>query len=549
MRITTAPQAAQRDANAIAAGTDSWELMYAAGKTAAHCIITSTEPPPDSITVFAGTGNNGGDAYVVAAILRRHGFNVLLIEAGEPRTADAKRARTLYEEALAEPLLRTAHGRGREERSSEVDWSLASVLGPTVRHVGRVRPVAADDTAPTQPPPLVIDGLLGTGQRGALRDPEAKYAAIINDLASRGAVVIALDLPTGVNATTGEIAEDAVRADHTIAFGTMKRAHVLQREQCGAVTVVNIGLEQHAEMDDGAWIAGDETLLAPRVPLIAWNAYKGTRGKLALVGGNAGMAGAIVLAANAALRSGIGMLHAHVHPDSAIALQASVPQALAHDWHHNSEYTALAIGPGLGRTPESLKVLGDALHRVSPDVAVLLDADALTLIGTDTNRLRALSFHRWVLCTPHVGELARLLGADVAETLEDRVAQASELAKKSGATILLKGSPTVIVGPRGETPVVVARGNAALATGGSGDLLTGIVGTLLAQGANAMDAAAIGAWVHGRAAEVAVERAGGVRGVTLEHVLDAMAAAWGDLAAPREDGAVIGGLPSVTRSN
>lgn len=515
MRITTAAQAAQRDANAIAAGTESWALMYAAGNAAAAFVLNLVRPFEFRvISVIAGPGNNGGDAYVVAAELLKAGETVVLGSSGDPRTDDAKRAKALYEQT------RVIHDAAPDMMATTETYQF-----------------------------FCVDGLLGTGQQGALRVPERELAERISAAQDHGMVVIALDVPTGLNATTGEIAEGAVRAHHTLAFGTMKRAHVLQREQCGAVTVLDIGLEHHADLDDGAWVAGDEQLLSARVPRIAWNAYKGTRGKLALVGGCSGMAGAVVLAANAALHSGVGMLHVHVHPDSQFALQTAVPQALAHNWRDGSEYTALAIGPGLGRNAESVQVLDDALHRLSPDAAVLLDADALTIIGTDTNRLRALSFHRWVLCTPHVGELARLLGTDVADTMEGRVAQATQLAKQSGATILLKGTPTVIVSPNGDAPVVVARGNAALATGGSGDMLTGIVGTLLAQGANATDAAAIGAWVHGRAAEIAVERAGNVRGVTLQEVMNAMSAAWADLVAEKARGPVVGQLPAVPGHN
>lgn len=489
--------------------------MHAAGKTAAAFILELVNPFEfRGISVLAGPGNNGGDAYVVAAELLNAGEMVMLASSGEPRTDDSRRARALYERA------RATHG-----------------PAPDV--------IATDEAYQF----FCVDGLLGTGQQGALRTAEREYADRLNSARQHGAIVIALDVPTGVNATTGECADGAIRAHHTLAFGTMKRAHVIEREHCGAITVLDIGLEQHAELNDGAWIAGDERMLSARVPQIAWNAYKGTRGRLALVGGTSGMAGAIVLSANAALRSGVGLLHAHVHPESSLALQMAVPQALAHDWHESPNCSALAIGPGLGRSGESRQVLDDVLQRVPPDVALLLDADALTLIGNDINRLRALSIHRSVLCTPHVGELARLIGADVADSLDARVAQTASLAQQSGATILLKGTPTVIVGPRDDAPIVVARGNAALATGGSGDMLTGIVGTLLAQGANAMNAAAIGAWIHGRAAEIAVERAGSIRGVTLDDVLAAMPTAWAHLSAPCEPGAVLGRLPVLPAHN
>ncbi|MBC8087768.1 MAG: NAD(P)H-hydrate dehydratase [Phycisphaerae bacterium] len=515
MRITTAAQAAQRDANAVGAGIDSWSLMLAAGNAAAAFVLDLVRPFEFRVvSVIAGPGNNGGDAYVVAAALLNAGETVVLAASGEPCTDDAKRAKARYEQA------RVIHGPAPDVMATSETYQF-----------------------------FCVDGLLGTGQHGALRASERQYAEGISASQLHGTVVIALDVPTGLNATTGEIAEGAVRADHTLAFGTLKRAHVLQRAQCGSITVLDIGLGEHADLDDGAWILADVTMLAPRVPHLAWNVHKGTRGKLSLFGGASGMAGAIALASNAALRSGVGMLHGHVQAESLTALQIAAPQALAHDWHDSSPHDAVAIGPGLGRSVESRQVLDEVLSRVMPDIALLLDADALTLIGTDTNRLRALSILRWVVCTPHVGELARLLGVEVADSLEGRIVQAAGFAKQSGTTVLLKGAPTVIVGSHGETPLIVARGNAALATGGSGDMLTGIIGTLLAQGAKPLDAAAVGAWVHGRAAEIAVQRAGSIRGVTLTDVLHAMPAAWADLAGPRASSNVVGELPAMPSSH
>lgn len=531
MRITTSAEAAQRDADAIAAGIDSWALMHAAGSAAAQFVARiAIDDPAAAIVVFAGTGNNGGDAYVVAAELLNNHFNVVLVEAGTPRTPDARRARDLFRS-------------GSSSRASETN---SDVRGDAQADVQR--DVQRDEEADREAddvPFIVVDGLLGTGQQGRLREREHNLCNRIQRFRHDGARVVALDVPTGVNASTGETVEGAVRAHHTLAFGTMKRAHVLQREQCGEVLVFDIGLGDFADGDDAAWTLADRVAVADAVPPIKWSAYKGTRGQLAIIGGHQGMSGAVTLASQAALRSGIGLVHVLVQDASVLPLQISVPQAIAHAWSNPAAremlcgMNAIAIGPGFGRGEDSRAQLR-ALLSDMPTVPLVLDADALTLIGDDSQQLASLTAERTVVCTPHVGEFARLRGRPVASNFADRVAQAQEYANRTGVVLLLKGTPTVVATPvalfetmdasmLGVSPLLVARGTPVLATGGSGDMLTGIVGTLLAQGVPGPAAAASAAWVHGRSAEVATTIAGSVRGVTLEHVLAAMTRAWREL--------------------
>jgi NAD(P)H-hydrate epimerase len=244
------------------------------------------------------------------------------------------------------------------------------------------------------------------------------------------------------------------------------------------------------------------------------------------------MAGAIVLAAEAAIRSGVGLVHTHVHADSVLTLQISVPQAITHVWEEAATtIQAMAIGPGFGRTIESMRVMESQLREL-PDIPLVLDADVLTIIGSDVKRLKKLCSRHQVVCTPHEGEFARLLGAGAARSLDGRVQQAMELANATGATVLLKGTPNVVVSPDSAQVIIVPRGTPVLATGGSGDMLTGVIGALLAQGAAPAHAATVGAWVHGRAAEIATELAGTVRGVTLHDVLRAMPAAWREVVTP-----------------
>ena len=327
VQITSSAQAAQCDADAIASGIDAWSLMLAAGSAAAHLIESRyARQLQYGAEVYAGTGNNGGDAYVVAARLVESGARVVMRAVGEPKTQSAQRAYDFYTHACK------TRARESVSHNALVDAHNA----PDVRACG-----------------VVIDGVLGTGQRGALRAAEREATDAMNALAS-ASTLVALDVPTGVNATTGEIAEGAVRARHSIAFGTMKRAHVLQRGQVGEVSVVDIGLGSFANGKDGAWILADEAFIMTALPRIEWNAYKGTRGKIALVGGAEGMAGAVVLSSRAALHAGAGLVYAHTAQESTAAMQIAVPQVVARGWNNMpTGVNAIGIGPGLGRDAQS----------------------------------------------------------------------------------------------------------------------------------------------------------------------------------------------------
>ena len=336
------------------------------------------------------------------------------------------------------------------------------------------------------------------------------------------------------------------------------------------------------DADDDAWRWADAGMLHDMLHAVRraerWDAHKGVRGRVGLAGGDVGMAGAIVLAARAALLSGAGLVHGIVDEASVTAVQSLVPQALAHSWpaqpagrradQHGSivayptpsqanadpRYDALAIGPGLGRGRGSAMVMQRLLdlHRGTPLVldadALWLAADAANAIGTDT----ASMLRHWtrdtapVVCTPHPGEFSRLLGTPLPSSWEERAALLAQFAARANCTVLLKGTPTLVAAPDQQPLWVVPHGTAMLATGGSGDCLTGIIATLLAQGANGREAAVLGATVHGRAAEHATATRGSVRGATLDDVLAAMGTVWASLAnEPVYGPGVLAELPSV----
>jgi NAD(P)H-hydrate epimerase len=297
----------------------------------------------------------------------------------------------------------------------------------------------------------------------------------------------------------------------------------------------------------------DDAWIAQQLPPIAADAHKGTRKKLAIVGGAEGMAGAAVLSARSALRSGIGMVKLIVAPPSLRIVQETEPYALAAPWPDDDAGVdstilkwadAVVIGPGLGRDDASRALLERILRTWRGPI--LLDADAITVFETRANELAALLAGRVALLTPHPLEFSRLSGITAADVIANHFDVALPLARELGATILLKGVPTVVTAPTGDR-LVTATGTPALATGGSGDLLSGIAGTLLAQLGDAFVAAAVGAFVHGRAAErVPAVRSGSVRGVTLEEIVAELRNVWDFDARPTRY-PVLAELPAIGR--
>lgn len=530
LRVTTAAEAAARDQGAIAAGIPSYALMSRAGEQAADVILRScSDRFARGVALFAGSGNNGGDAYVVAAALGRAGVTVRLHAIAPPTTPDAQRAA-----AEAAPFLM----RG----------------------------------APTGSEQVVVDGLLGTGHRGALRAPVMAAVEQLQQARAMGATVVALDMPSGLDATTGEAAAGTVVADCTVTFGTIKRGLLLRRELAGRVLLVDIGLEEFAdrpgEFDDAAWRYWSGAPLAAALPPLPWSAHKGTRGRVAIVGGAEGMAGAPCWAAHGALRAGAGLVRLAVEDRALPVVQGLVPHATAERWEalmtgvvsedgHDAlvpeHFDAVAIGPGLGRTAFAMRVLDHVAwqYRHTP---LVLDADALNLLvhgAREHGMTPAELLAQWasespgIVCTPHPGEFARLIEAPCPAAWPDRADILQAFAQRAKVTVLLKGTPTLIASPDAPSLTVTPHGTPLLATGGSGDVLTGMIVALLGQGVPAPMAAMLAATAHGRGAEIATEAAGGVRGTTLDDLLAALPAAWRALEAPpRLDRSVLMDFPA-----
>lgn len=503
VRVTTAAEASALDARAISAGTPGRTLMQRAGLAAAAAIVrVYPDVVAAEVNVYVGPGNNGGDGWVVARALVRYGASVFVHEAGEARTEEAKTERAL---ALPDVTL----GESPEAQ-------------------------------------FVVDALLGVGAKGEPRGDIAACIAKIAEARDRGAAVVALDIPSGVDADTGT-ASDAVRADLTITFGTIKRGLAIARGDTGRILVLDIGLGSPVP-DDRMPLLVDAQWVRAHVPPILADAHKGTRRKLIIIGGQVGMAGAPMLAARAAIRSGIGMVRLVVARENVPVVQGAVPEAPAHAWPESAEDVestiagwadAVVIGPGLGASFGSRSLVELVLRNFRGPV--VLDADALNVFAGEPEQLGELIGDRAALLTPHPAEFARLLGVHIDGVLARRFEIGAELAKRARATVLLKGVPTVIADRSGDRLVCCA-GTPVLAAAGSGDLLSGIAGTLVAQIGNATTAGACAAWVHGRAAEIAGR--GHVRGVTFANLDLALRRVWNEPLAALER-PVLAELPAV----
>ena len=506
VRVVSASQAAELDAAAIASGVPSRALMQAAGRAAAELIIARF--PLESsrgVALYAGPGNNGGDAWVAAAELARRGVRVRVAEVSPSRTSDAQAERE----------------------------AASAVLTHTV---------------PDGTEGVVVDGLLGTGARGAPHGAIAEAIERIESLRApggHGARVVALDVPSGVDATSGEHPGVHVRAHLTVTFGTMKRGLLVNRDASGAIVVVDIGLGAAASRGDAMPLV-DAAMVRDAVPPIPAAAHKGTRKRLAIVGGAEGMAGSTILAARGAMRSGVGMVKLVVEGKSVAAVQAAEPAAMCARWPEtDTEFNAiydwadvLLVGPGLGQGPAAREFAERLLREWRGPV--VLDADGLNAFAGDGAALARLLEGRPAVVTPHAAECSRLAGVSLDDVGARRFEIAAELARTLRATVLLKGVPTIV--SDGIATDVSASGTPVLATAGSGDVLGGIVATLLAQGSDTRRSAAAAAWVHGRAAEIAGD--GRVRGVDLHDVIRALGDAW-RLEMPQLPAPVLAELPAV----
>jgi NAD(P)H-hydrate epimerase len=512
VRVTTAAQASAIDQRAIAGGTASYVLMTAAGRAAATVLRDRyADEVSRGVLIFAGPGNNGGDGYVVAGELAAAGVDVSVVSFGEPRSDDAKRARSEL------PASVRVHA-----------WA----DGPADSRAKRIKGA------------VLVDALLGTGASGAPRESIAEGIESMRLARAAGMPVVAMDVPSGVDATTGATSGSVAGADLTITFGTLKRGLLRNRDASGAIVAVDIELGAAAD-DESAPTLVDAARALDAVPAIGAAAHKGTRRRLLIIGGAPGMLGAAILSARGALRSGIGMVKVCAHPDGLDAIQSAEPAVLTAPWPESDAALqdllawahGVLIGPGLGLSDAQQSLASRVLSAWRGPIVV--DADALSAFAGNAEALGALLTGRPALITPHAVEAERLVGLKSADLDAGRFDSAAFIASRARCAVLLKGVPTVVTDAR--RTLVVAAGTPVLGTAGSGDVLAGIAATLLAQTGDALASGATAAWVHGRAAEIAGH--GAVRGVALDDVVAALRHAW--MRPAPLDAPVLADLPAV----
>ncbi|GAA0496120.1 bifunctional ADP-dependent NAD(P)H-hydrate dehydratase/NAD(P)H-hydrate epimerase [Tatumella terrea] len=450
-------------------GITCWQLMQQAGMAAFTC-LRQTWPEARHLRILCGSGNNGGDGYILATLASMAGYTVSVMACDQKDPpAEAAQAR---EQWLA---------CGGECQPAEGEW------------------IGKED--------LIVDALLGIGLNRAPEDP---YLSLIEKTQQRQVPILALDIPSGVMADSGAVPGAAIKATVTLSFIALKAGLLTgkARDYCGKVMLDLTGpLPAREQATPPAWrrTAGDlSRWLQPR----QGTAHKGNNGRLVLIGGAEGTGGAIRLAAEAALRSGAGLARVLTHAKNVSAILSARPELMVAEASDEKLKESLewadivVIGPGLGQSARAREILNQ-VKKSKKDT--LWDADALNLlaIDPDTRQNRIL--------TPHPGEAARLLGVTVSAVEHDRLQAARELTRRYGGVAVLKGAGTVIAAS-GDGMTIADVGNPGMATGGMGDVLSGVIAALAGQKLSLYDAACAGVIAHGAAAD-AVASEFGMRGM------------------------------------
>ncbi|MBP3626603.1 MAG: NAD(P)H-hydrate dehydratase [Clostridia bacterium] len=468
--MTVLNKASVREAEkkAVESGIFSFtELMGIAGEAAAEKIRAAYDVKNKKIAVVCGKGNNGGDGFVCANILRKEAAVDVIIPFGKPETDDARH----YFTALSGvDVLSTLEG----------DYD------------------------------IVIDALFGIGLNRTL---SCEAVELIEKINSIGGIKIAIDIPSGVEADSGAVMGAAVRADMTVTFIALKPCFLLPEssDYCGKVEVADIGVKPHK--------ADYYTIEKPNFTDRRHNSHKGDFGTAIMICGSYGMCGAAILAARGALRSGVGILRAVICDSIYSPFTAAVPEAVCipvktgkngtadsddnRIYEHISSGNALLIGCGMGNNEDTLKILEKIIKKA--DCPIVIDADGINALCRRINIIREAK--KEIILTPHPGEMARLCGVTTAEIEQNRIYYASKTAKELNVILVLKGANTIVALPNGKI-FFNTTGNPGMATGGSGDVLAGITVSLLAQGVACEEAVKSAVYIHGAAGDLAAKQFG-----------------------------------------
>jgi len=497
--VLSAAEAAAWDRSAREdAAVPSRVLMESAGRATVAVMTRHLEHAlPQGVLVACGRGNNGGDGWVIARALAALGVNVTGVTVPGDVSPDNAANREL------------ARRHGVRVIGPDEDWGACG---------------------------FAVDALVGTGAVGA---PKADIAACVDRMKRLNVFIVAVDGPTGLDLTSGVVHAPCTRAQLTVTFGGFRRGHLLQRSMCGRIVVAEMGFPPADPSLPGvvsdAWLAGVLTPFNDQM-------HKGERGRILVIGGAEGMAGAVSFPAKAALRSGAGLLKVAASAPSVAACQAANPDIIcvvtalgesleAELLEAIAWADAIVLGPGLGRGTSRSRFARLVLEaRRGP---LLLDADGLMAFRGAADELRVLLHGKPALLTPHRGEFAALF-PDLAEgTRADPFGMAGQAAERVGQAVLLKGVPTVAAAPN--LPALVsAAGNPGLATGGTGDVLAGMAAAWLARGTPPQIAGAAAAHVHGRSAED-VARHRSVRSLRPDDLLGVLSPLWRELSDPKRE--------------
>jgi NAD(P)H-hydrate epimerase len=439
--------------------------------------VASRFKPGKSVAVFCGLGGNGGDGFVAARHLSCMGFKARIILAGK--------AREISDKAALE------------------NWHALQFLSDTIP----VEEVYDSTLVPKTTADIVIDALLGTGAKGSLRPPILQLVERINEM---DAFRIAVDVPTGIDAETGTVSDEAVKANLTITFHRSKKGLGKAKKYVGELLVKSIGLPKEFEQFAGP---GDVLLVAKPRPS---ESHKGDFGRLLVVGGSETFSGAPTLVAQAALRTGVDLVYVAAPEKTAYAISSLSPDIITiklEGKHLNPNNLntlkpyveasdAVVLGPGLGLHPETREAVKGIVEAVEKSgKPLLLDADGLKAFANFKRKLGVP-----LVLTPHAGEYATLTGKKPPEPLSEKVLQVQRTAASLNATVLLKGSVDVV--SDGTRVKLNFTGNPGMTVGGTGDVLSGIAGAFLAQKANCFEAAVAGAFVNGAAGDFVFEEFG-----------------------------------------
>ncbi len=460
--------AQMRDADRHAIDAIGMPAMVLMERAALACcaVIQKLFSRDSKILILCGSGNNGGDGFAIGRLLRFEGYRAEVFFAGK-----------------------------RDHMSEECRKQEAIFRSLGMQEIEEAQPDRYD---------LIVDAIFGNGLS---RPVSGTYAELIEQVNRSKAKVLAVDLPSGVRSDDGKVEGAVVHADYTVAIEALKYGHVLYpaAELCGEITLAHVGIPIDSEAYSTFTL--EETDLSGLLPVRPRRSNKGTFGRCLIAAGAENMAGAAILAGTAAYRSGCGLVELRSSSANRIILQTSLPEAIYAPWTDPQslrtacEHAAVvAIGPGLGTNVESRAVLEAVLTSCTQErIPLVLDADALNLMAV--RKEMPVFVPRTAVITPHPGEAARLLGCSVKEILDDMIESAKKLAERTGAYVVLKDAATVVTD--GHRICVNTSGCSGMASGGSGDVLTGLIAGLAAQGMDLFDAACAGVCLHGKAGEAA----------------------------------------------